>query len=88
MTWARAEGVLWRHTLDGMVLLSLKGEEAVFLTGPAVMLWSMLVDGPLDRQEVCATLAGAYGADLASIEGDVDGVVAALTDRHVLVQSG
>lgn len=71
--------------LDGEVLvLDLRTSLYFGMTGTAARIWQ-LVEAGETRDPIVTTLAGEYGADPAVIAGDVDGFLAELTDRGLLV---
>ena len=82
--WCRAEPVLWRRTLDGVVLLEARAEaEPVVLRGPAAAIWELLAQ-PMDDADLVATLATSYGVDRARVAPDVAVALATLADLGAL----
>ena len=71
--------------LDGEVLvLDLRTSLYFGMTGTAARIWQ-LVEAGETRDPIVATLAREYGADPSVIAGDVDGFLAELTERGLLV---
>lgn len=71
--------------LDGEVLvLDLRTSLYFGMTGTAARIWQ-LVEAGETRDPIVATLAREYGADPSVIAGDVDGFLAELTGRGLLV---
>jgi hypothetical protein len=68
--WHRRPDVLWRRSLDGVVLLPTDAEEPVVLssTGPAV--WDLLAS-PITTDDLVDRLTESYAADRSAIETDV-----------------
>ena len=68
----RAPHVLWRCTLDTVVLLAVASDDEPFAlseTGPE--LWELLVD-PRTLDDIVAVLAAAHDADPQIVAGDVE----------------
>ena len=87
LTWCRAETVLWRRTLGGVVVLPTGGTaEPMELRGPAAGIWELLAE-PMTTADLVATLAAAYGVDEEQVEGDVGGALEVLGELGALCRS-
>jgi hypothetical protein len=62
--------VLWRRSLDAVVLLPTGADDVVTLAGTGVDVWELL-DTWRSPEALGALLADAYGADPAEVEADV-----------------
>ena len=68
--WRRADPVLWRATLDGVVVLPSHGQDAVALRGPAAGIWELLAQ-PMTEAALVSALARRYAIDEERVAGDV-----------------
>jgi hypothetical protein len=72
----RREDVLWRRSLDAVILLPAGATEPVTLAGSGPAVWELLT-APVSVSELARELAARYAADPATVEADV----VALLDR-------
>jgi Coenzyme PQQ synthesis protein D (PqqD) len=87
LAWCRAEPVLWRRTLGGVVVLSAHGPaEPMELRGPAAGIWELLTE-PMTTAELVATLAATYGIEAEQVAGDVGGALETLLELGALCRS-
>ena len=70
MVWRRREDVLWRRSLDSVILLPIDADEPVTLPGTGASVWDLL-DEPATVDQLVVVLAEAYDADPATVEHDV-----------------
>ena len=69
--WRRREDVLWRRSLDAVILLPADVDEPVTLPGTGASVWDLLAE-PATVAELVATLSEAYDdADPSVVEHDV-----------------
>ena len=68
--WQRNPAALWRHSLDGVVLLAPGADEPIVLRGGAPAVWEGLVE-PITLDGLVDDLAVAYRADLDAVRRDV-----------------
>jgi hypothetical protein len=68
--WRRREDVLWRRSLDSVILFPVDAEEPLTLPGTGAAVWNLL-DEPATVAELGAILADAYAEDPAVVEHDV-----------------
>jgi hypothetical protein len=68
--WRRRGDVLWRRSLDAVILLPVGVEEPLTLPGPGAAVWDLLAE-PATVAELVAILADAYDEDSAVVEHDV-----------------
>jgi len=73
----RRPDVLWRRSLDAVVLLPVDADDPLTLaaTGPAV--WDLLAEWRT-FDDLVAVLSGAYGAPPAQVAADVEPLLAEL----------
>ena len=83
MSHIRRADVLWRATLDGVLIRPLGATEVVKLAGTGLALWAALEE-PASFDEVCAGLAATHDADADTIATDLWPVINDLADRGVL----
>lgn len=82
----RRADVLWRATLDGVVIRrpGVDGEVAVVkLGGTGRSLWTAL-DEPCTFEELCGRLASAHDVDAAVVASDLAPVIDDLVARAVV----
>lgn len=84
--WCRAESVLWRRTLDGVVVLPASGGDPVALRGPAATIWELLAH-PRSTSDLVATLADMYGVRAEQVANDVGGALDVLLELGALCLS-
>ena len=75
--WRRREDVLWRRSLDAVILLPVDIDEPLTLPGTGASVWDLLAE-PATVAELVAILADAYGADSTVVEHDVRALLAEL----------
>jgi hypothetical protein len=75
--WRRHPAVLWRRSLDAVLLLPEHAAEPVTLEGTGVALWELLAE-PATVAQLAAVLAEAHDADPAVVAADIEPVVAQL----------
>lgn len=68
--WARTEDVIWRRSIDQVVLLPSSASAAVVLTGAGTRVWELL-DEPRALDTIVRVLADLYGAAPVEVERDV-----------------
>jgi len=83
MTSIRRADVLWRATLDGVLIRPLGAAEVIKLAGTGLTLWGAL-DEPSTFEALCSTLAATHDADPAVVAGDLRPVIDDLAARGVL----
>lgn len=68
--WRRREDVLWRRSLDAVVVLPAGTDEPVAIAGTGAAVWDLLEEpGTLD--EIVEALLERYEADAAVVSHDV-----------------
>jgi len=75
--WRRREDVLWRRSLDAVILLPVGVDEPRTLLGTGASVWDLLEE-PATVAELVAILADAYDTDAAVVEHDVRALLADL----------
>jgi hypothetical protein len=84
VAWRRAETMLWRRTLDGVLVLGLsEPSEPVALRGPAADIWELLAE-PATVTALGVALAEGYGVPVERIAPDVQRAVDALSEVGAL----
>jgi len=78
VVWRRRDDVLWRRSLDAVILMPVGAEEPVTLPGTGAAVWDLLEE-PATLAELVAILADAYDdADPAAVDHDVRALLAEL----------
>jgi hypothetical protein len=74
--WRRRDDVLWRRSIDAVVLLPKGADEPVTLPGTGAAVWDLLEE-PATLGQLVETLSEVYGGQPSTIAHDV----AALLDE-------
>ena len=83
--WRRREDVLWRRSLDSVILLPVGVDEPVTLPGTGASVWDVL-ETPAALAELVAILSDAYDEDPAVVEHDVRALLAELESLGAVTQ--
>ena len=83
MSSLRRADVLWRATIDGVLIRPLGAPALTKLAGTGRALWAAL-DEPATFDDVCARLAAAHDAEVAAVAADLEPVIDDLVARGVL----
>ena len=78
--WRRRDDVLWRRSLDAVILFPAGADEPLTLPDTGAIVWDLLEE-PAPFDELVATLADVYGVDLTVIAADITPL---LDDLHAL----
>ena len=70
----RRPDVLWRRSLDAVVLLPLRAEDVVTLAGTGVTVWELL-DTWRTVDALTDLLSLEYQADAAMVRADLEGLI-------------
>ena len=84
--WRRRDDVLWRRSLDSVILLPVGVEEPMTLPGTGASVWDLLEE-PASLAELVAILADAYEEAPAVIEHDVRALLAELESLGAVTRS-
>lgn len=79
----RRPDVLWRRSLDAVMILPPASDEVLTIAGTGVAVWELL-DTWRTVETLTELLATAYGADPGVVAGDVVPLIAEFVDRNVL----
>ncbi|MEQ8841211.1 MAG: PqqD family protein [Acidimicrobiales bacterium] len=82
----RAE-VLWRSTLDGVLIRPPGADEVTKLAGTGGALWTALEE-PSSFDDVCSALAQMHDAEVGTVAADLAPVIDDLVERGVVEQVG
>jgi hypothetical protein len=86
VVWRRRDDVLWRRSLDAVILLPVGVDEPVTLPGTGASVWDLLEE-PATLAELVATLTDAYDdADPTVVEDDVRALLAELEALGAVAQ--
>jgi hypothetical protein len=84
--WRRRDDVLWRRSLDAVILLPVGADDPRTLPGTGAIVWDLLEE-PTSLAELVATLAEAFEEDPAVVEHDVSALLAELEDLGAVTHS-
>jgi hypothetical protein len=85
--WRRRDDVLWRRSLDAVILLPVGADEPVTLPGTGALVWDLLEE-PASLAVIVATLTEVYAdADATVVEHDVATLLAELEDLGAVTRS-
>ncbi len=77
--WRRRIDTGWRTTPVGLVLLPAGRADPVTVTGSAVAVWDLLGE-PITRTDLAERLADRFGVAPATVQADLDTLLARLVD--------
>jgi hypothetical protein len=77
--WRRRDDVLWRRSLDAVILLPVGADDPLTMPGTGAAVWDLLEE-PASLAELVVILAEAFDADPAVVEHDVATLLAELED--------
>ena len=81
--WSRRDDVLWRRSLDAVILLPSGADEPVTLPDTGAIVWDLLEE-PATFDDLVATLAEVYGAEAGVIAADITPLLAELQSLGAL----
>jgi hypothetical protein len=81
--WCRGPGVLWRRSLDAVLVLGPRGDGPLTLAGTATELWDLLA-APTTVEDLVSSLAARHDADPTVVAADLTPVLAELATLGVL----
>lgn len=81
--WVRAEGVLWRESVDGLLVLQPGSDEVILLEGSASLLWTVLEE-PVELEEAAETLAHVHATGVETIAEDLKTILYELFDLEIV----
>ena len=81
--WRRCPEVLWRRSLDAVILLPPGADDPITLLGTGIELWELLVE-PGTVTQLATVLARAHTADPATVEADIAPVIRQLVEHGAL----
>jgi hypothetical protein len=79
----RREDVLWRRSLDAVLLLPAGATEPVTLVGSGPAVWELLAE-PASVAELAQDLAARYATDTGTVEGDLVSLLDRLRELGVI----
>jgi hypothetical protein len=85
--WRRRPDVLWRRSLDAVILLAEDAEEPVNLVGTGPDVWELLAE-PRTLDALVAVLVTMYAGDEDVVRSDVAVALDALVASGVLERVG
>ena len=82
----RRPDVLWRRSLDSVVLLPVRGGDVLTLAGTGPAVWELLAEWRT-LENLVEVLASAYGAPTEVVEADLTPLLADLRASGVLEET-
>jgi hypothetical protein len=82
----KVDDVVWRDAEDELVVLELSTSVYLTLNGTAKLLWEAL-SGGATTETLVETLIREYEIDSEQARADVEGFLAVLTERNLLVRA-
>jgi hypothetical protein len=82
----RRPDVLWRRSLDAVVLLPVRGDDVLTLAGSGPAVWELLAEWRT-VENLVEVLAAAYGASGELVAADLDPLLADLRASGVLEET-
>jgi coenzyme PQQ synthesis protein D (PqqD) len=79
----RRPDVLWRRSLQAVVLLPAGADETYTMGGTGIALWELLAEWRT-ADDIVAVLADVFGADPEVVRADVTPILDALTARGAI----
>ena len=83
--YSRSPDVLWRATVDRVVLRPLHGDGLVSLTGSGTTLWELLAT-PIGFDDLVARMADHYGVGADEVRDSVATAIADMERVHLVVR--
>ena len=83
--WRRAD-VLWRRSLDGLIVLSTEAGSATHITSPGDLIWAAL-ESPITLRRIGAIVGERFAVSSDSVMGDVRSFLDELDRIHALSSS-
>jgi Coenzyme PQQ synthesis protein D (PqqD) len=81
--WRRRDDVLWRRSLEAVILLPAGADEPLTLPDTGAIVWDLLEE-PATFDELVATLADVYNTDATTIATDITPLLTELQTRGAL----
>lgn len=79
----RRPDVLWRRSLDAVVLLPTGADDVITLAGTGPALWELLAEWRT-AEDLVEILAAAFGAEVGAVAADVAPLLTELEIRRVV----
>ena len=77
--WSRLPDALWRRSLDAVIVLGTSSPEPVTLSATAPEVWELLAT-PTTFRDLVLELSRRHAGDPATVEPDVEALLARLAD--------
>ena len=81
--WQRRADVLWRQSLDGVVVLPSGADEPLGLAGSAGALWNVL-ERPVSLEDLVKTLSNSYDAEPETVRRDIEPLLNRLSSARAI----
>lgn len=83
--WIRSPEVVWRTSLERIVLLPPGAHDPTVVTGPGAVVW-LLTEEPMTTEEIVSQLARVYRTPRQQIEDDVHRLLDDLEKRGAVCE--
>ena len=82
--WRAHPDVIWRRSLDALILLPPGDTEPVTVVGSGGAVWAALLDVAVSIEDLAARLAADFGCDPAEVRSDVETLVRRFSELGVV----
>jgi hypothetical protein len=79
--------IAWQRIDDDVVVIDLRNSDYFSLNESAAVIWPLLSEGA-DRGQLVDALVAAYDVDASTAQRDVDGLLADLRARKIILEAG
>jgi len=85
-SFCRSRDVVWRRSLDAILILPIAGSEPLTLGGSGPELWELL-EVPASLADLASTLAARHEADVEVVARDIEAVLDGLVKLGVVEET-
>lgn len=85
-TFSRSRDVLWRRSLDAVLILPTAGSEPLTLAGSGPELWELL-EVPMSMPDLASALAARHEADVEVVARDIEQVLEGLVNLGIVEET-
>ncbi len=82
-TWQRRNDVLWRRSLDSVIVFGADGGEPLTLAGTGPAVWALL-EGPITLAALSEQLAERFNTSIETVKDDVSSLLRHLEEAGAI----
>ena len=82
-TWQRRNDVLWRQSLDSVIVLGADGGEPLTLAGTGPAVWALL-ERPITLDAMAEQLAQRFNTSIEAVKDDIDSLLRHLEEAGAI----